>query len=49
MIGAYNVLSKCCSGAQPFKPSLTSEDVKFVQDEICDYLAKLGNIIVEKM
>jgi hypothetical protein len=49
MIGAYNVLSKCCSGSQPFNPSLTSEDVKFVQDEICDYLAKLGNIIVEKM
>lgn len=48
-ISAYNVLSKCCSGGQPFKDGLTAYDIDVAGDEFCDILAELANIMLENI
>ena len=48
-ISAYNVLSKCCSGGQPFKDSLSCEQIDNARDEMCDIISELTNFIVENI
>ena len=48
-ISAYNVLSKCCSGGQPFKDGLTCEHIHSAREEMCDIMCELTNIIVENL
>ena len=48
-MSAYNVLSKCCSGGQPLKDSLTSHEIDIAGYELCDILAELTNIILENI
>ena len=48
-ISAYNVLSKCCSGGQPFKKGLTAYEIDDAGDEFCDILAELANIMLENI
>jgi hypothetical protein len=48
-ISAYNVLSKCCSGGQPFKEGLTAYDIDVAGDEFCDILVELANIMLENI
>ena len=48
-ISAYNVLSKCCSGGQPFKDGLTCEHIESAREEMCDIMCELANIIVENL
>ena len=48
-ISAYNVLSKCCSGGQPFKDGLTAYEIDVAGDEFCDILAELANIMLENI
>ena len=48
-ISAYNVLSKCCSGGQPFKTGLSCEHIESARAELCDILSELTNIIVENL
>jgi hypothetical protein len=48
-LSAYNVLSKCCSGGQPFKADLKSVHINDARDEICAIISELTNIIVENI
>ena len=48
-LSAYNVLSKCCSGGQPFKAGLKSVHINDARDEICEIISDLTNIIVENI
>ena len=48
-ISAYNVLSQCCSGGQPFKEELTTYDIDVAGDEFCDILSELANIMMENI
>ena len=48
-ISAYNVLSKCCSGGQPFKDNLSAYEIDVVGDEFCDILAEITNIMLENI
>ena len=48
-ISAYNVLSKCCSGGQPFKDGLTCDQIEDARVEMCDIMSDLTNIIVENL
>ena len=48
-ISAYNVLSKCCSGGQPFKKGLTAYEIDDAGDEFCDILTELANIMLENI
>ena len=48
-ISAYNVLSKCCSGGQPFKDNLSAYEIDVAGDEFCDILAELTNIMLENI
>ena len=48
-ISAYNVLSKCCSGGQPFKEALTCEHIESVREEMCGIICELTNIIVDHL
>jgi hypothetical protein len=48
-ISAYNVLSKCCSGGQPFKDVLTCDLIDATREEMCDIMSELTNIIVENL
>jgi len=43
---AYNVLSKCCSGGQPFKSSLSCEEIEYARNKQCEFIARLSNFIM---
>ena len=46
---SYNVLSKTCSGGQPFKVSLTNEQVNNARDEFYEIMSELCNYIVDNI
>jgi len=48
-ISAYNVLSKCCSGGQPFKDGLKCVHIESAREEFCEIISELTNILVENI
>ena len=48
-ISAFNVLSKCCSGGQPFKDCLKCNHIEDAREWSCEIISELTNIIVENI
>jgi hypothetical protein len=48
-LSAYNVLSKCCSGGQPFKDGLKCNHIEDARRWSCEIISELTNIIVENI
>jgi len=48
-LSAYNVLSKCCSGGQPFKDGLKSVHIEDAREWSCEIISDLTNIILENL